>query len=89
MIVDSIRLCSASDSFCPPGPNTFRPLSWNALCDADTITPGQLRTRASRATAGVGITSSSMASAPAEATPAETAAASMEPDRRVSTPITT
>ena len=81
---------STSSSIFRPPESTFSPLSSAGLCDAETMIPAANSPLAAAcARQGVVTTPSWIASAPTEASPAETAATSMSPDRRVSWPITT
>ena len=65
------------------------PLSGIALCDAEIITPRSAPSASTRyATAGVGSTPTRTASAPADASPATTAASSISPLARGSRPTT-
>ena len=63
------------------------PLSGIGLCDAESTTPMSTPSSAVRnATAGVGSTPTLLTSTPAEASPADTAAARNSPDARESRP---
>ena len=54
------------------------PLSWNGLCEAETMTPRSARSeRVRKATAGVGIGPSSSTFMPTEVKPAVSAGSSM------------
>ena len=64
------------------------PLSPKGLCEAEITAPGTLRRSATAATPGVGSTPRSTTSAPSVARPAEKAAWSSGPERRVSRPTT-
>ena len=68
--------------------NSLMPLSPKGLCEAETTAPGALRRSATAATPGVGSTPRSTTSAPSVASPAERAAWSRGPERRVSRPTT-
>src|SRR5581483_11770939 len=90
-IISSSRSTSASTStgsLVPNRLNSLIPLSPNGLCEAETMAPGCPRTWATVATPGVGRTPRSMTSAPSVARPADSAAWSSGPDRRVSRPTT-
>src|SRR5882757_3388450 len=80
---------TVSGSLCPPSANNLMPLSGIGLCDAEIITPRSAPNSPTRyATAGVGSTPARSTSAPAEASPAVTAASSISPLARGSRPTT-
>src|SRR5664280_29798 len=76
----------STPSLAPPAANTLMPLSANGLCDAEMTTAGTSRSADSQARAGVGRTPTSTTSAPSLARPADRAAWSIGPERRVSRP---
>ena len=79
----------ASGSLCPPAAKSLMPLSGIGLCEAEIITPRSAPSASTRnATAGVGSTPTRTASAPAEVSPATTAASSISPLARGSRPTT-
>src|SRR5213076_2615378 len=84
----SSSICSseASDSLLPRESKNLTPLYSGGLCDAEMTTP---RSRASRATAGVGSTPPTMQSPPAETTPRAHASSRSMPLARVSLPTNT
>ena len=66
------------------------PLSWNGLCEALITTPRSARSSSTIiATAGVGMMPRKTGSPPTLDTPAANAASSIDPERRLSRPITT
>src|SRR5580698_8197359 len=87
----SSRSTSASTStgnLVPSRLKSLMPLSPKGLCEAETMAPGTWRRSAMAATPGVGSTPRSMTSAPSVASPADSAACSSGPERRVSRPTT-
>ena len=83
----SMAASSSSSSLCPPRDRNLMPLSGIGLCDAESTTPMSTPSSAVRnATAGVGSTPTLLTSTPAEARPADTAAARNSPDARLSRP---
>ena len=84
----SIFSSSSSVSFLPAEENTFIPLNSALLCEPDIIIPALAPYSFTRkATAGVGTTPTSSASAPTEQTPAHTAASRASDEALVSLPI--
>ena len=76
-----------SGSLAPPAAKSLMPLSAKGLCDAEITAAGHARAAADRqATPGVGSTPRSTTSAPSLASPADKAAWSRGPERRVSRP---
>src|ERR1700677_3070991 len=73
-------------SLAPPAANSLMPLSANGLWEAEMTTAGRSRVADSQASVGVGATPTSITSAPSLASPADSAACSMGPERRVSRP---
>ena len=84
----SISPSTSVGNFVPNRLNSLMPLSPNGLCEAEITAPGALRCSATAATPGVGSTPRSTTSAPSVASPAEKAAWSSGPERRVSRPTT-
>src|SRR5580698_2789890 len=84
----SISPSTSTGSFVPSRLNSLIPLSPNGLCEAEMTAPGAWRDSATAATPGVGSTPRSTTSAPSAARPAEKAAWSRGPERRVSRPTT-
>src|SRR2546430_925733 len=85
----SISSSSTSGSLCPPAAKSLIPLSGMGLCEAEIITPRSAPRSPTRcAMAGVGSTPTCITSAPAEVSPAHTAACSISPLARGSRPTT-
>jgi hypothetical protein len=74
----SISSSCSSDSLKPRPENSFTPLSWKGLCDAEITTPASTRMLSVRnAIPGVGSTPISRASPPMEVMPLSRALSSM------------
>src|SRR5580658_3125700 len=84
----SISRSTSTGSFVPSTLKSLIPLSAKGLCEAEITAPGAWRDSATAATPGVGSTPRSMTSAPSASRPAEKAAWSSGPERRVSRPTT-
>src|ERR1700722_1062359 len=84
----STSASSATGSLVRSELKSLMPLSAKGLWEAETTAPGSRRRAATVATPGVGNTPRSKTSAPSVASPADRAAESMGPERRVSRPTT-
>src|ERR1035437_6778145 len=84
----SMAVSVSTDTLVPPRANSLMPSSAKGLCDAEITAPGMSRSADNQAMAGVGRIPTSMTSAPSPASPAERAAWSIGPERRVSRPTT-
>src|SRR5437899_5609797 len=87
---DSMPCSSASLSLNPSRPKNLIPLWLAGLCEAETTAPASAPASGVRkAAAGVGSTPHKRTSAPAESSPADSAASSRSPERRVSRTMST
>ena len=81
--------CTTSSSFRPPAENSFTPLSYQGLWEAETTAPATPSAAATWATAGVGATPRDTTWSPPSDRPSARASDNPGPDSRVSRPITT